>query len=209
MTTTRLTDLQQRLKEPLPGRSAQYKMAHAVRRTYPIPPSDVRKAAVLALLYQKEGYWYFPLIQRVSTNKNDRHSGQISFPGGMHEQADKSMLFTATRETEEEIGIQADTIEVLGPLTDLYIPVSNFLVYPFVGVIDYVPSFIPQESEVQKVIEVPIEQLIDPATIQKTNIRMSENIILKEVPFYNIQGHVVWGATAMMLAELGELIVPK
>lgn len=198
--------LKDQLLRPLPGRPAQYKMAHAVRTQYPPAPSDAKVACVLSLFYPKQEDWHLVLIERISTNRNDRHSGQISFPGGKLESADPSLSAGALREANEEVGVKIEDIELLGKLTDLYIPVSNFLVHPFVGRLDYTPEFIPQPTEVESILEVPLNLLRDPATIQKKDMKFANNITLKNVPYYRVQNQVVWGATAMMLSELLEVI---
>jgi 8-oxo-dGTP pyrophosphatase MutT (NUDIX family) len=198
--------LRHRLSQDLPGRPAQYKMAHAVRTNYPPPPPDARIACVMALLYPKSEDWHLVLIERMASNPNDRHGGQISFPGGSFDVTDDSLIACALRETQEEVGILGQDIDVIGQLTDLYIPVSNFQVHPFVGVIDYHPTFIPQPSEVKSVLEVPLHTLQKAETIQKTDMRLSGNIILKNVPYYNVDNHIVWGATAMMISEFMEIL---
>lgn len=199
--------IQQQLQQQLPGPEAQYKMAHVVRQNYldlkPDVPVNARIACVLALLYPKlEEDMHIVLIERISSNPKDRHKGQVSFPGGRYEDEDGTFERGALREAQEEVGVDPDRISILGPLTELYIPVSNFKVYPFVGYVDERPSFRPQLSEVKQIIEVPIEHLTNPATRQFTNIRINEQITLNRVPFYNVQGKIVWGATAMILSEL-------
>ncbi len=198
--------LKNQLSKELPGKVTQYKMAHSARVNPVSPPKDARIACVLALLYPKNKQWHIVLIERMSSNKNDRHSGQISFPGGGLEPSDPSLEAGALREANEEVGVIDQDIEILGALTEMYIPVSNFLVYPFVGKIDYTPEFIPQQSEVKSILEVPLALLQDPNTIQKTDLKISTQITLKNVPYYNVQNHVVWGATAMMLSEFLEVI---
>lgn len=193
--------LEKALQTPLPGREAQYKMAHAVRHNMPSPPKDARIACVMILLYPKNEALYVTLIERMSTKKKgDRHSGQISFPGGKLESSDASLLDGALRETEEEVGIDSKKIQTLGALTDLYIPVSNFLVYPFVGYLPEQAQFVLQPTEVQSILETPLDLLQNPATTQLTNIQIPEGT-LKNVPYYNVFGHTVWGATAMILSE--------
>jgi 8-oxo-dGTP pyrophosphatase MutT (NUDIX family) len=201
-----IENLKYQLSKPLPGRPAQYKMAHAVRVNYPPAPVDARVACVLTLLYPKNNDWHIVLIERMSTHKNDRHSGQISFPGGGLEASDATLAAGALREANEEVGVITDDIELLGQLTEMYIPVSNFLVHPFVGKLDYTPTFIPQPSEVKSILEVPLTLLQDPKTTQTKHLKLSEQITLKNVPYYSIQNHIVWGATAMMLSEFLEVI---
>lgn len=198
--------LQSKLADPLPGPEAQYRMAHAVRGTFPNNSESARIACVLLALYPKAGDWHMVLIQRVSSNPNDRHGGQISFPGGGYEEQDANLEAGALREAHEEVGIIPQDVQVLGRLTELFIPVSNFMVHPFIGHLDYAPNFVPQISEVQKIIEVPLATLRNPTTRQITQIRISEKVTLKNVPYFDVQGHVVWGATAMMLNEFLDLL---
>ncbi len=190
----------------LPGREAQLAMAHANRNIFPEPGKDVNLAGVLVLLYPKGNAWHIVFIERASRNKNDRHRGQISFPGGRFEDGDEILQNTAVREAEEEVGVNAANINILGSLTDLYIPVSNFHVFPFVGYTEETPVFTPQLSEVKDILEVPVTHFKDPEIRQKTTIRISDHLILKDVPYFNIHGTVLWGATAMMLNEFLALI---
>ena len=201
-----INQLKHQLNQPLPGPEAQYKMAHAVRHSYPPPPPTATIACVLALLYPKELDWHTVLIQRIVNDRHDRHSGQISFPGGRYETSDGSYENGALREAEEEVGLDPQQVEIIGQLTDLYIPVSNFLVYPFVGISQQEQQFVPQPTEVQGILEVPIPHLLHKETIQTTNLRLSNQLTLQNVPFYNVQGKIVWGATAMMLSELLEIL---
>ena len=145
------------------------------------------------------------MIERVSFDRRDRHSGQMSFPGGRFETEDGDLSITALRETEEEIGIKRSEVQLLGGLTELYIPVSNFLVHPFVGYLPYTPSFVPDAREVHAVVETPFNRFFEASAIQKKDMHLSESLRLRDVPFYDIAGKVVWGATAMMLSELVEL----
>ncbi len=198
--------IQTRLDAPLPGPEAQDRMAHAVRSSYPGKTEDARIACVLLALYPKNEEWHFVLIQRVSNNPNDRHGGQISFPGGGLEANDASLEHGALREAEEEVGIIREDVQLLGRLTEMFIPVSNFIVHPFVGALDYTPTFIPQVTEVQQILEVPLKEFLHPANRKKTEIHLSDKLVLKNVPYFDIQGHVVWGATAMMLNEFQEVL---
>ncbi len=162
----------------------------------------------MALLYPRSDDWYMVFILRKSNNARDRHRGQIGFPGGRYEETDADLSVTARRETEEEVGVYMTDIELLGSLTDLYIPVSNFLVSPFVGKLNYAPTFVPQESEVDEILEVPFRQLADPTIVKQTDMTVGEGITLNQVPYFDLQGKVLWGATAMMVSELLEVYRP-
>lgn len=201
-----ICNLEKKLQGPLPGPEAQYRMAHVARRSAPLPPAnDVKLASVLALFYPKGGDWHLVFIERASANPKDRHRGQISFPGGRYEEEDQQPVNTALREAEEEVGVNARNIQVIGNLSELYIPVSNFLVKPFVGFTPDTPRFRPQAEEVKDILEVPFSLFQDPLTIQQVDLPLSENITLKNVPYFNVFGKILWGATAMMMSELLEV----
>ena len=194
--------LEEKLRAPLPGQEAQYQMAHVVRQRVAAPPADARQAGVLALFYPWQKRWHLVFIERQAHHRGDRHAGQISFPGGRYEEADGSLRQTALREAEEEVGVNAASITVIGPLTELYIPVSNFLVNPFVGVTHQTPQFRPQESEVRDILQVPFDHLVRPETSRYTDLSLTEKITLRRVPYFDLDGKVLWGATAMMVNEL-------
>ncbi len=207
MTHPQLIDLlSNELSLPLPGRAAQYKMAHAVRGGYKPPPENTRIACVLVLIYPHQNQPHLVLIERMSNVERDRHSGQISFPGGKYEDSDGSLQNAAVREAEEEVGVPKDAVQLIGKLTDLYIPVSNFLVHPFVGYANSRPVFSPQPSEVQSILEVPIAHLQNPETIRKTHLKVTKNIVLQNVPYFDVEDKILWGATAMITNELLEVI---
>ncbi|MCC5928677.1 MAG: CoA pyrophosphatase [Cyclobacteriaceae bacterium] len=179
-------------------------MSPETRRHVP-DPNELRPArhgAVLLLLYEKNGEIYFPLIQR--PEYDGVHGGQVSLPGGKVEDGDVSLDFTALRETEEEIGVPAADVEILGKLSDLYIWVSHFHVHPFVGKIDYVPNFIPDPHEVAQLIETPLLQLTDSSS--RTQFLFKRGEFSLEAPCFDLQNKPVWGATAMILSELCEVI---
>ncbi len=202
--------IEEQLQKPLPGKAAQYKMATKTRMPFKekTAPTDVRLASVLCLLYPKNGQLHLPLIQRVIT-KRDKHSGQMSFPGGKIEATDTSYQAGALREANEEIGVLTEDIKILGELTPLYIPASNFQVFPFIGYVDYVPNFIPQLREVAEVVEVALAELIAPATLKYKSMQFKNKYTVKDVPYFDVNGKTVWGATAMMLSEFVALINQK
>jgi len=204
--TTIIHFIKKQLQLPLPGVEAQHKMTTRSRSTP--APTNARLASVLCLLYPKNGQWHLPLIQRVIT-KNDKHSGQMSFPGGKLEPTDSTNQAAALRETQEEIGIIREDVTLLGDLTPLYVPASNFQVFPFIGYLNYTPTFIPQEREVAEVVEVELEKLIHPKTKKYKTITFGKKYTLKDVPYFDVNGKTVWGATAMMLSEFVELINQK
>jgi 8-oxo-dGTP pyrophosphatase MutT (NUDIX family) len=199
--------LQDKLGKPLPGIDAQYEMAPATRERYPIElidPSSYRKSAVMLLIYQTESGLYIPLTKRHMYE--GKHSGQISLPGGKYEESDESLLNTALRELNEEIGID-DGIEVLGGLTPVYIPVSNFYVEPFVGL--YTKSEINFNSntrEVKELIQLNLDVLKSDAIVESEGIVHGDGYKLK-TPYFNVEGNIVWGATAMILNEFKKLII--
>ncbi len=197
--------LEKRLQAPLPGPEAQYRMAHVARRSAETPPAGVKLAGVLALFFPKGDDWHLVFIERSTGNPQDRHGGQISFPGGRYEDQDQQAVNTALREAEEEVGVSAQKVRIIGNLSDLYIPVSNFLVKPFVGFTSYTPRFRPQAEEVNDILEVPFSIFENPKTIQTIDLPLASNITLKNVPYYNLYGKILWGATAMMMSELLEV----
>lgn len=133
------------------------------------------------------------------------HSNQVGFPGGRVEEEDKNLMQTALRETEEEVGILREQVEVLRELTKLYIPPSNFWVQPYVGVMQQTPVLVPQEDEVEDILEIALEDFLSDSCLTRRTLSTSyaEEI---EVPAFLLNGHVVWGATAMMLSELKEIL---
>lgn len=134
------------------------------------------------------------------------HSNQIGFPGGKLETQDENLMATALRETYEEVGVHPSRVTIVRELTPLYIPPSNFKVSPFLGISGEPLSFTLQDDEVEEVIEVPLRMLLD-KNYQGTSILRTSYSPKMEVPVYNFRGHTVWGATAMMLSELRDLII--
>jgi 8-oxo-dGTP pyrophosphatase MutT (NUDIX family) len=191
----------------LPGLEAHLRMAHAIRKVELPLHKPSREAAVLILLYEKaaEGF-HVLLIKRTSRFPEDKHAGQIAFPGGGKESSDPDIMFTALREAQEETGIDLTQIDVLGSLTPLYIPVSKYLVHPFVGYSRVHPEFIKQDLEIEEVLEIPLAEFRSRSTRQTTQIALSKEIILNHVPCFLIEGKIIWGATAMIMNELLEIL---
>jgi 8-oxo-dGTP pyrophosphatase MutT (NUDIX family) len=164
------------------------------------PPENATRAGVLLLLHQHGGDWHTVLIERV-THRRDKHSGQISLPGGKLDPHDDSIEACALREANEEIGLIKDQVQILGRLSDLYIPVSRFLVTPVVGVVPELKTFTAQPSEVAGIFRVPLTTLFSEHTRQIIDLQLGSGLMLQKVPYFQIEGKVVWGATAMMLNE--------
>jgi 8-oxo-dGTP pyrophosphatase MutT (NUDIX family) len=203
---TFIISIKEKLEKPLPGVSSQIKMA-GLRRFMKdggiVVPDDVRKGAVLTLFYPHNSKLYMVFIKR--TEYPGVHSGQISFPGGGLEQVDKDIVDTALREAEEEIGVNRNSVMVLGKLTDLFIPPSNFLVTPVVGYTTERPDFRPDPDEVDRILEYPMDELLNELNIMEKEIAIFPEVTLK-VPCFYIDGNVIWGATAMILSELLDVI---
>ena len=197
-----IDSLKEKLELPLPGMEAHLKMTPYRALTKTIP-QNYRESAVLVLLYTKEDELYFPVIQRQAYK--GVHSNQISFPGGKKEETDNSLLETALRETEEEIGISQSGIEVIGELTQIYIPPSNFMVNVFLAFYQEEPNFVREEKEVKEVIEIPLSTIMDEKRVKETEVLMQGGLKLK-TPYLDLENKVVWGATAAVLAELKEIL---
>lgn len=195
-------------KMQLPGEAAHMKMAPIERledlKAKAYKDNSARRAGVLVLFYPKENLETHLILILRKTYKGV-HSAQVGFPGGKPEPEDTSMQDTALRETEEEVGVPRQAIQVLRELTEIYIPPSKFFVQPFLGYTEKMPEFIPQEEEVEALIEVPLAHLMDEAVIITKTLTTSYAIDIK-VPAYELNGHVVWGATAMMLSEVREIL---
>jgi len=189
------------LQGPLPGYTAQYRMAPQPRPDafpYDQAPADARRGGVLILLYPHNNQPYLPLILRPTYD--GVHSGQVGFPGGGQEEDDPDIVATALREAQEEIGIALEPITVLGQLSPLYVFVSNYLVQPTVAWTAQPPLFQIDTREVAALLEMPLAALLDPANYQRENWELHGRTV--DVPFFRTQDQTIWGATAMMLSEL-------
>ncbi|MEZ0181603.1 CoA pyrophosphatase [Flavobacterium oncorhynchi] len=191
----------------LPAELAHMKMAPKERlealKNINLETKNPRIAAVMMLLYPKKDKTHLVLIVRNAYN--GLHSSQIAFPGGKYENTDLDFRETALRETHEEIGVSPDKIEVIKHFTPMYIPPSNFLVHPFLGISHEELSFYPDIREVAAIIELPLSVFLsDEIIIEATLSTSYANDVL--VPAFNIQNHIVWGATAMILSELRDVL---
>ncbi|HBK71131.1 MAG TPA: coenzyme A pyrophosphatase [Flavobacteriaceae bacterium] len=196
-----------KLKElPLGGIDSQFKMAPELRKKFSLEDITAKKpkeSAVLALFYPDKDH-NTKIVLMLRSNYKGVHASQISFPGGKKEKTDYSLKHTALRETEEEIGVLQPDITIIRELTKTYIPPSNFWVTPFLGFVQETPTF-TTNYEVEKIIEISLSNLIDDKNLSCKNLTTSymENI---DVPCFKLNDYTVWGATAMMLSEIKDLI---
>lgn len=196
-----IDELKQIFAQPLPGWEAQAQMAPPYRPNYTeeqIKNFNPKMSAVLVLFYQKQNEWHLVLIQRRAYE--GVHSRQVSFPGGKQEYGE-TLQQTALRETQEEVGINPETVELIGELTSFYIPPSNYVVYPFAGILQGEPHFKKQDYEVEEILEIPISFFLDKKNRTTTIIHPAPTLSY-EVPAFIFEGHIIWGATAIMLSEL-------
>ena len=189
--------LTERLRIDLPGKNAQRKMMITPNR-FPTKNQEDEgiPASVLLLLYPFDEGWFFFLTKR--SQDVEHHKGQISFPGGVVEK-NESKMNAAIRETNEEIGVDKDVIKIIGSLTPFYIPVSNFHIFPYVGWTEEKPHTKVQDTEVKRVFSVSINDLI-----LEDNLKIKEDFFSNTpvtVPYFDLNGETVWGATSMILSE--------
>lgn len=199
-----LERLEVRLKRPKPGLTAQLKMVPDPRpgqKTYQEVQDTCRPAAVLILLYPRRAKLHLVLTLR--TSRVDHHRDQISLPGG-EKDGHETIVEAALREAAEELRVRAADVRVLGELTPLYVPPSNFCIFPVVATAARRPAFRRAPAEVAEVIDLPLDVLLDPGCVRREVWRLHDQDII--VPFYAFGGHKIWGATAMVLAEFAEII---
>jgi 8-oxo-dGTP pyrophosphatase MutT (NUDIX family) len=199
--------IQTRLSQPLPGQAAQFQMAPLARRQPEMASVEAKKckeAGVLALFYPcSKGR--AKLLLTVRPEIMNKHAGQVAFPGGRREPGE-SLMETALRETEEEVYVPAASVDIVGSLTPLYIPPSNFCVYPYVGLVQERPDMKRTSDEVAAMFGVRAHELILPGT-REVSVR---NLAGKErqIPYFGFSGYEIWGATAMMMSELAAVLDP-
>ncbi|GAB4313064.1 MAG: hypothetical protein Kow00127_03920 [Bacteroidales bacterium] len=193
------------LNGPLPGWEAHRQMASVPRRrewAFLSPPADAVKSAVLILFYPDANQWFFPLIVR--PEYPGVHSRQVALPGGRSETQDLSDARTALREAEEEIGAESENIEIVGELSEIYIPPSNYRVKPVVGITTFRHNFVPDPAEVDEILEANLNILFDPDRVTTKVINTRYASI--EAPGWLLNGRFIWGATAMILSELAWIL---
>ena len=193
------------LKQPLPGDLAHSKLMsyHRPKVSEIIHKGTHRESAVLALFYpiNEEPHLVFILRQSYA----GVHSSQVSFPGGKRELSDDSLVYTALREANEELSILQNEVEVIGSLSEIYVPPSNFLISPFVGFSSTRPNFLKDPREVAKIIEVRVADLVNHVNFTKTEVNLPNGTQMK-VPAFLFNQQIIWGATAMMVQEIKEIL---
>lgn len=189
------------LAKPLPGIDAQLRLSPPGRNIL-TPGKEIKESAVLIVLYPDNGEIHTIFIKRAEYN--GVHSGQVGLPGGKYEITDMNLRNTALREACEETGICEKQVQIIGALTSLHIPVSGITVYPFVGYCCSKPNIKPDPTEVKYIIETTISKLLDPANKKHKKMAIGDSEI--EIPFFDINGDHIWGATAMIMAEFLEVV---
>jgi 8-oxo-dGTP pyrophosphatase MutT (NUDIX family) len=202
------SELINNFQKPLPGIDSHLKMAPKPRVSELLQTKDkiptARQSAVMILLFPDNGQLKTVFIKR--SEYDGIHSGQIAFPGGQYEESDDNFKTTALRETFEEIGVSSDKIEIIGQLTDLFIPPSNFVVKAFAGYCKQKPKYVSDKKEVQTVIEVAIDELADEQYKHEKEFISGQGESKIRAPYFHIQNIEIWGATAMIVSELLDIL---
>lgn len=201
-----LKKVKENIEKKLPGKESQFKMLPegVFFENYHPNPNGAKQSAVLLLLFEVDDQLKTVFIKR--NTYDGIHSGQISLPGGGFEEHDNSLIDTALREAYEEIGIDIRKISVIGCLSRLYVPPSNFSVLPVIGIYEGIPEFIPDSTEVHKVITVDINYLLNPANVEFRLMKSSLGFLSK-APGWAADDDYIWGATAMILSEFVDVMV--
>lgn len=195
--------LQRILNQPFDATEAHLEMAPYRKIGFDESQHPVNSAIGIHFFFDVEPTLI--LIERPLTMR--KHAGQIAFPGGKQDEGDRDLIETALRESHEEIGITLEKSDLIGKLSTVYIPVSNFLVHPFVFVHEYKPKLIPNIHEVDQVLEVKISEILNSNSINKADIQLENGIKLKATPCFIIQNKIVWGATSIILNDLKHRII--
>lgn len=203
-----LSAFKRELMLALPGEKAHQKMAPSSRPISSIAvkmADKVRESAVAVVLYKNSGSIECILTQRPEYEGN--HSGQVSFPGGKKDPSDLDLEETARRECFEEIGIPTDEGILLGQLTDVFIPVSSFLVKPYVIYHETLPILKKDEREVAEILSFPLFDLKKEELISTMEVHLPNGTIYRNIPYFDLADKKVWGATALILSELREILM--
>lgn len=197
-----------KLSQPLPGKASHLKMATKARleefARLNGNTQQAKKSAVMMLLFHENDQLKVIVIRR--SNYVGVHAGQIAFPGGRFEESDINVKNTALREIEEEIGITSDKIEILGRLSDIYVPPSNFLISVFVGYLNEKPLFKADEREVAEIIQVNVADFFSENVIQEKEFVVPSNNYSVVAPYYKVKNADIWGASAMVMTEFLDLL---
>lgn len=201
MITKLIPKLVNRLNESLPAEEAFQKLSPIPVRDYRKPAVDYTPAGVMSLIYPKEGHAHLLFMKRTSMHPQDKHAGQISFPGGKKDPGDIDMKACAIRECWEEVGVQKDKYTILGELSELYISVSNFLIQPYLAYAENPLTFEIETREVSELIEFPLAELLNYKNLDLTEI-LVRGYKMKNVPYFDLNGQILWGATSMITSEI-------
>lgn len=202
-----ILSLKKTIEKGLPGEQAHQLLMPLKRPLSSIAKNEAtyyRESAVGIVLHPFNQSIHCILIRRPSYE--GAHSGQISFPGGKRDASDLDLEFTARRECLEEIALPHEHAELIHPLTEVFIPVSKFSVQPYIFFTEHLPELTPDEREVEEIISFDLFDLTRKKEIPRTSIPINAGLTMKDVPYFDINGHIVWGATAMMLAEMKVLL---
>jgi len=201
-------ELQHKLTKSLTGMHSHLKMAPEHRISDYLNEQklvgNAHKSAVMVLFFHDDNVLKMIVIRR--SVYVGIHSGQIAFPGGRYEEEDGDVRTTALREIEEEIGITKDKIEIIGRLSDIYVPPSNFLISVFVGYIDKKPIYKIDEREVNEVIEIPFADFFKPEVIKQKDFYVNSIKTASKAPYYDVSNAEIWGASAMVISELLDIL---
>ncbi len=199
-----INHLKNQLQKPLPGPVSHQKYMHEARLKAILQPNHTtRQSAVLILFYPFKNQAFLPLILRPAYDGT--HGGQMALPGGKMENSDENLIRTALREAQEEIGIKAIDVSVIGQLTEVFIPVSNYNVLPVVGTISYRPDFFPDKTEVERIFEVGIMDFLNVENVEFRSVNVPSGKM--KVPGFDVQGQWLWGATALIFQELKDVLI--
>ncbi len=199
--------LKTKISKGLPGDRAHQYLVPEKRlsaRNIVASKKEFRSSAIGIILFPKNNRLYTLLIQRPTYEGS--HSGQVSFPGGKMDRSDLNLEHTARRECFEEVNLTLNSGELIGELSDIYIPVSNFMVKPFIFYLHHEPDFKPDEREVEHLIYLNIDTLMNDDIQKNGRVQISKGVHQKNVPYFEIEQKIVWGATAMILSELKEIL---